>query len=165
MPRLALAALALAVGLAALVVVATAGALPATVAAHFDAGGRPDAAMARGNYLALMLALAAGLPALLLASTAWLPRLAIDRVGLPDRAHWLAPARREATLRRLAGLGCGLGVIAAATVAGVHLLIVDAHASAPPRVSTPALAALIAAFVAAETAWIAAFLLRLRRAG
>lgn len=129
-PRFAFAALL--VG-AVVLLFATAGALPDRIPTHFGAGGVPDAWMTRGGYLRFMLALAVGLPLVMAGAVGWLPRLAPRLVNLPNRDHWLAPARRDATLAFLGRHACRLGCMIVLMVAGVHLLILRASASSPPR--------------------------------
>jgi uncharacterized membrane protein len=163
MQRIALVVFALAVGGAALVIVATSGELPARVASHFGAGGRPNDWMARETYLAVMLGFAVALPVLLVASMTLLPRVAPRLVNLPNRDYWLAPARREASIDSLGAFGCGLGVLTALLLAGVHLLVVAAHRGGAPRLDERAFLTLVGIFLAAMGLLLVMLLRRFRK--
>jgi hypothetical protein len=162
MTRIAFALFALAMGGAALTIVATAGGLPPVVASHFGAGGRASGWMAREAYLGLMLALTILLPLAIVAALSWLPRIAPGAVNLPNRAHWLAPARRRETLDALAVFACAFGGVLAGFLAGVHLLVVAAHAGPSPRLDETLFLALLGAFGVATALWVAALLRRFR---
>jgi len=73
--------------------------LPDRVASHFDASGRPNGWMSRDAFTAFTVGFTlflAGVPAGL---ARWLPRIPDSLINLPNKAHWLAPGRRAATLR------------------------------------------------------------------
>jgi hypothetical protein len=140
----------------------TSGSLPGTVASHFAAGGRPNGWLPRDAYLAVMLGIGIGLPVLILASLAWLPRIAPSLVNVPHREYWLAEPRREDTLDALAVFGCLIGVLTASFVIALHFLLLDANARAPARLDESPLLAVTGIFVAMVIALIIAMFTRFR---
>ena len=95
--------------------------LPDRMASHFGPGGAADWWMSRPAFAATYVGFIAGM-ALLYIGLVWgLPRFPVSMINLPRRGHWLAPERREQTLkdlgRQLTGMGC----------ATVLLLIVVFH--------------------------------------
>ncbi len=138
--------------------------LPQTVATHFGADGRANGWMQRDSYVMLMLALAIGLPLLVAASMAWLPRVAPRLINLPQRERWLASSQLAATLTALSGFGALIGSLVAAFIAGMHLLIVAAHANTPPRLDMAMFLPLLIAFVVAILVGVIVFHRRFRRA-
>ncbi len=107
--------------------------LPSHVAAHFDSAGNPDAFMSRGTYLALMSALAVGVPAVIALSGRWAASLPNELINLPNKDHWLAPARREASLAFVSAWLQWAAVGTAAFLGYVHWLVVRSNALTPPR--------------------------------
>ena len=75
--------------------------LPDIIPHHFDFKGRPDAWGSKAFFVGFML----GISAFLLLSvygTAWtILLLGEDHISLPHKEYWLAPERKEATLRNL----------------------------------------------------------------
>jgi serine/threonine-protein kinase len=78
------------------------GELPERLATSFDFAGHPRDWTSRGGFAALMLGLCAGSGLLLAGLAAWLPRVPDAWINVPDKAWWLAPERRAATLSRVA---------------------------------------------------------------
>lgn len=157
MPCLALGVLLVA---AAGYVATTTDSLPAIVATHFDGNDRPNGWMTREGYRVFMLAFTIGLPLFVAAAVGWLPRRFPNATNIPNRAHWLAPERREAAFAYLARHGCLLGCLMAVFSAGIHALIVDAHAVSPPRLASDRLFWMLAAFLIALTVWAITLLRR-----
>ncbi|HUH94261.1 MAG TPA: DUF1648 domain-containing protein [Casimicrobiaceae bacterium] len=148
---------------AAAFIAATSSALPARVASHFARGGEANGWMTRESYGAFILGAALGSPLLVATLVARLPRAFPGAVNLPNRAHWFAPERREATLASLATFGWCFGAALALLIAGVHWTVVAANARTPPRLENGAIAALLAAFALALGIWLLAWYLRFRR--
>jgi hypothetical protein len=164
MQRIAYLVLAVTMIAAAVVINATVANLPPEVASHFGTQGRANGFMTRGFYRVFMLAFAICLPLLLVAVMAWLPRVS-GSINIPNRDYWLAPAQREATLSTLATFACALGVAIVMFITGLHLLIIDANAGgASPRLPMGPFFTLIGVFLAAIFGFIAAMLVRFRKA-
>ncbi len=70
--------------------------LPARVATHFDWSGAPNGWAPRPVLLSVMAGVC--LMEILLFATLGGVRLSDRRINLPNKAYWLAPERREATI-------------------------------------------------------------------
>lgn len=98
--------LALLVLLALLVIVAVqiayyAPRLPATVAAHFTAGGAPDGWSSKTELLVLYVAIVLLVVLSFATLPLVLPRIPESVINLPHKDYWLAAVRREETFRDL----------------------------------------------------------------
>ncbi|MBM4263573.1 MAG: DUF1648 domain-containing protein [Deltaproteobacteria bacterium] len=123
--------------LAALFVIFTSAQLPAVVASHFNFSGNPDAWMKRENYVAFMVIFILVYPALMTLAFIWLPRKFPALVNIPRRDYWLAPERREESLKYLANHGCWFSCLLLLTLAGVHYALVVGHRTQPPALPLP----------------------------
>jgi hypothetical protein len=144
--------------------VVSAGSLPERVAAHFARGGLPNGWMTRGSYLIVVAFGATLLPLAMVVLLSVVPRVFPRALNVPNRDYWLAPERREATRAALAGYGWAFACLLTLFFAGIHWTILDAHASAPPRLAEAPVHALVIGFGIAVAAWVIALLLRFRRA-
>lgn len=136
--------------------------LPEQVALHFDASGAADAYVSRQAYVLFWL----GLSLLILLLGVWLPyRLALWKpsvLNIPNRHHWMAPARRAQTLdevRRLLLAQAGAMLLLFALL---HGLILQAHASEPPSLPTASVVGVTLAFLLVTGAFVTLWLLRFR---
>ena len=137
--------------------------LPVRIASHFGAGGVPNGWMNRNAYLLFMLAFAVVLPIAVVLGMSVLPRRKTGAINIPHREFWLEPVRREATLRFLAAHACWLGSLLVVFIAAIHLLLLEANATQPPRLPGAMFYTLLVAFVVALGIWMATLLLRFRR--
>jgi hypothetical protein len=112
----------------ALFVVRTLGDLPATVATNFGGGGAPHAWIGRGAYVGYLAVIGLVLP---LAMVAIMGR----RGGAQPGRWWLG------------SLMVGLAL-------GVHTVILGAHRTQPPQLSTRGFVALLGFFVVGLVSWI-----------
>lgn len=101
-------------------------ALPALVATNFNGAGVPHAWMARRSYTIYLAAIGIGLPLLVVS-------LVGRRSG--NRGHWW------------------LGSLMTGFALGIHTLIVRAHRTEPPHLSTAGLLMVAGAFVVALVVW------------
>ena len=133
--------------------------LPLRVASHFGANGVADGWMSRGAFgvtyvgtVVLMVVLFGGISALV-------RRLPVGLINLPHREYWLAPPRREETLRRLdVDMGwMGLGTIVLLIV--TFQLCLEANRNGTFRLSN-AIWGVLAVYLVAMTAWLVRFVLR-----
>lgn len=137
--------------------------LPPTVASHFSLDGTADGFMPRHTYLGVMTGLVlviAGMPVLL---SRLLHRIPGTLIHLPNRDYWLAPGRRDETLRWLAAHIRGFASLTLLFLCAIHAQVVDANGTPPPRLDERALLAGLAAFMAAMMAWTGVLLVRFRR--
>ena len=77
--------------------------LPDEIATHFGANGQPDGWMSKGVASLMMLGIQVALPWMMVGigyATKHIPNSAIN---IPNREYWLAPERRDSSLRRVQG--------------------------------------------------------------
>ena len=143
-------------------ILVTSGALPERVASHFDGAGTANGAMTREGYRNFMLLFALGLPLLMIALIAWLPRLMPNQTNILNRGYWLAPERRAATFAVLSAYALWLGCLLTIFMGAIHWLLLRANAVNPPRLENTAFLLLLAAFAAVLALWIVMLVRRFR---
>lgn len=141
----------------------TSQALPAVVASHFAAGGAANGYLPRGIYTMLVTALVVGAPLLLALVPAAAAGKGATGLNIPDREHWLAPERREATIAYIRVQGRWFAVAVAFFLAYVHWLVVQANALRPPMLSTTGIVAGLVVFFLALAVWLTLLFRRFRR--
>ncbi len=140
--------------LAAFVVVTSRG-LPVVVASHFGPGGLPNGFMPRSAYTIIMLVLVVVPPLLLGILPSSLARRGGSKLNIPNRAHWLAPERREATTAYLSLQGKVFAALVALFLAYAHWLVVKANASAPVVLPQVPFYVGLGAFLVIVVLWVA----------
>ena len=146
----------------AVFVFVTSTALPPVVASHFGPDGAADGFMARPVYTAFLLAIVVGAPLCLAFLPASLLRKRGDDINLPNRAHWLAPERREATLQFLRLYGLWFATAVALFLAYVHGLVVQANRVQPPVLSSAHMIGALVAFFVFLVVWLFVLFRRFR---
>jgi hypothetical protein len=144
-------------------ILATGTLLPPTVASHFAGSGAADAFMSRAGYLGAMCFFAAGIPALMVFWTERTIRRAPQRINLPQREYWLAPERREATLRAITARMMVFGVGVSALIAFAHWEVVQANLREPPQLAAERFLAVLGLFGLATAVWLYRVYARFRR--
>ncbi|ODU31726.1 MAG: hypothetical protein BGP24_18675 [Lysobacterales bacterium 69-70] len=152
-----------AAGVAAFVVL-TGLLLPAQVAAHFDAGGRADAAMPRAGYLVFFLVFAVALPLFVAVVSERLLRNPRTPLNLPRRDYWLAPERRAATVDFLCRQNAAFAVQLMLFLGYVQALVVCANRLQPPQLPSTAFLLGLLLFVAAALWRFVQLVVHLRKA-
>ena len=150
--------------LAIFFIVSTAPQLPAVVATHFDAAGRPTAFMSRAGYVRFMLCFGIGLPITVVAVLTAVYSRAAD-MKLPNREYWLAPRRIDRTRAFLVAHGVWFGSLLVALACFMHRVELNANHRQPPLLSNQEFAAGLVAFLIATAAWAAALMFAFRRPG
>lgn len=135
------------------------GHLPERPATHFGPGGAANGWMSRTGYLAFL----AAVPLVLAAGLWWLPRLPPRLIRLPNHAHWLAPSRREETIRRLRGHLLEFSALLTVFLAVLHGLTLHANRRVPPRLAEEALLAAVLVFLAGLGVWYRRLTVRFAR--
>jgi hypothetical protein len=92
----------------------------------------------------------------------WLPRRFPRMVNLPHKDYWLEPVRRDATLGALGSLGFAVGALTALFALGIHVTVVEANATVPPRLANEHFLPVLALFVGALIALIVVYHRRFR---
>ncbi len=136
--------------------------LPSLVASHFDAAGHPNAFMTHGGYVRFVLALAVGLPLLMVMLLAAVYSNAAD-MKLPNRDYWLAPQRIQETRAFLIAHAAWFGSLLVAFACFVHCQELLANRRQPPLLSSQAFVGGLAIFLLATAVWVGVFLFALRR--
>ena len=131
----------------------SAGELPARVATHFDASGRPNAWMDRSSHLLFTLVFGFGFPLLVAAVMFVIRFMPPSLVNIPKRDYWLGPERRSETLAYLMRQALWFGCMAVCFIAGIHYLIVHANRGASAEMSTPMVLGLAGAFLVGIAVW------------
>ena len=134
--------------------------LPDIVASHFDASGRANGFMPRRAYTVFMLAIVVGAPLVLALMPMRAFRNPRARINLPNRAYWLAPERRAATIDVLSTQAVRFATVVLVFLCYAHWLVVQAHALTPPALSTPRFMAGLVVFLLATLFWTVALIRR-----
>ena len=133
--------------------------LPEKMASHFSFDGLPNGWMHRDAFFLLMLVVAVGSTAII----AFLaPRLIAsqpnNRINLPHKDYWMAPARREATFRfiaaQMAWFGCAVLFV---LLFGTHLAI-QANLSPDFRFDNATMIKVMACFLILTLLWMIRFI-------
>jgi uncharacterized membrane protein len=110
--------------------------LPPVVASHFDAAGVPNGWSARPTYAVLLITVGAVLPLGILGLVHALTRRGPELLNIPARGFWTRPEHRDEAVRRVRAYMWWLGSILTAAALAIHALILRAHTSSPPHLST-----------------------------
>lgn len=101
--------------------------LPATVATHFDARGRPNGWMSHSAYLRFILVFGLAFP-LFVPAISYVARfLPASCFNLPNRDYWLAPEHRTEVSGYLFRHSLWFASLALGFVVGLHLSTVHAN--------------------------------------
>jgi len=99
--------------------------LPERKAAHFNYEGLPNGWQPKDGFFLLMLVVVGVTAVIPFLSARLIAARPNNQINLPNRSYWLAPERREATIRfigaQMAWFGCGvLGVLLFGTSLAIH---------------------------------------------
>jgi len=111
------------------------GDLPDKIAVHFDANSAPDGWVSRGQYDVLVFLFLIGLPLILFALMAGLPRLTRGKGLIPNNDYWFADERKGQTERFLLQHSSWLGAMTVAVIYGTHVLLMRANELDPPKLA------------------------------
>jgi uncharacterized membrane protein len=136
--------------------------LPALVAAHFDAAGHANRYVAREPYIAILLLITVVVPLLMVI----IPGRAFShpdvRINLPNRDYWLAPERREATVRFLSRQTSLFAWLLVVFLCYTQWLVVRANAVNPPTLDSRAFLSGLTLFMVCTVLWIVRLIRRFR---
>lgn len=106
--------------------------LPERIATHFGATGQPNGWMTKEafltSYAVLLLFDALMLGGIALA----LPKMPTETINLPNKEFWLAPERREATMRFVSEQMLWFGVATQALLVGIMQSVFQANLTPAP---------------------------------
>jgi uncharacterized membrane protein len=135
--------------------------LPETMASHFNAGGTPNGFQSKAIFFLMLYAillvvggfLAFGVPALI--STR--PQIA----NLPNKAYWLAPERREATLAFLAAHFTWFGSAVLALGNAIVFQVIRYHLEHQPALPSSSMWVILLSFLLFVLFWMVTLFRRL----
>ncbi len=106
---------------------------PAVIWSHFNGAGLPDGRSGRVEFLVTWLGIVTLLPAIAMGYAALLPRFSTGSINIPNKELWLAPERREATLRDLADMLAWMMAATTGFMFAVMQGVIDANTRTPAR--------------------------------
>jgi uncharacterized membrane protein len=142
----------------AVLIFSSVGHLPAKVAVHFNANSAPDRWVSREEYGIFALLFVIGLPLVLFAIMAGLPRLTGGKGLIPDNEYWFADERKQQTESFLLQHSSWLGTMTAAVLYGIHVLLMRANELDPPKLSTDRFLIMVFLYLCGLAWWTTAFL-------
>ena len=140
----------------------TSGALPDRVATHFGHDGLANGWMSSDGYRAFMLLLGTLVPLFVVLMAGLTPQMAGRTMKVPHPEYWLAPERKAGTMAFMLSHACWLGAAMLAFFIGMHLLLLRANATVPPRLPEQPFFAMIVAPVIVVIVWALALRPRFR---
>jgi hypothetical protein len=150
-------------GAALVFVTMTSAGLPEFPAAHFGAGGTPNAFMTRKGYLAFMYVFVTVVPMFVSLLPALVGRRWPHALNIPNRDYWLAPERREDSLATVESRTRWLAGAMIVFTCFIHWLVVQANAAMPQRLDEAQFMVGLGIFALFIIGWIGSFYTRFRR--
>jgi uncharacterized membrane protein len=141
----------------AVLIFSSIGYLPAKVAVHFDANSAPDGWVSREGYGIFASLFVIGLPLILFAIMAGLPRLTRGKGLIPNNEYWFADERKQQTESFLLQHSSWLGTMTAAVLYGIHVLLTRANELDPPKLSTDRFLIMMFLYLCGLAWWTIAF--------
>lgn len=128
--------------------------LPDPVAVHFGTGNQADGWMSRNGYLIFMLSFMIGMTAFITFVVGTLLAKFPQWTNVPNRDYWLAPKRRDESLRYLSAHGKRLGYLIVMMMLGMHYTILLANHTRPASLPVPVFTSILIGFAVALIWWI-----------
>ena len=137
--------------------------MPQRMASHFAADGHPNGRMPREPFF-LMLFVVAASSAIVAFFAPWqIASTQNARINLPNRDYWLAPERRDTTMRYIAAMmgwfGCALLFV---LISGAFLAI-EANLAPDGRFHSQAMMAVLVGFLLFLLVWMVRFIRHFQR--
>jgi uncharacterized membrane protein len=139
------------------------GDLPDRIAIHFDTNSAADRWVSRGQYDVLVFLFLIGLPLILFALMAGLPRLTRGKGLIPNNEYWFADERKRQTERFLLQHSSWLGAMTVAVVYGTHVLVMRANELDPPKLATDRFLVMVFLYLFGLAWWTTVFLRRFQK--
>jgi len=128
--------------------------LPALVAQHFDAAGRANGWASRDFFFVFSWVMLLGVSAIFMLTPRMLRKLPPPMINLPNRDYWLAPERRDESMRFLEREMQWMGVLTVAFLLLVPHLAIRANLDPAHRFESRPFLILLVAFLVATSWWI-----------
>jgi len=136
--------------------------LPALVASHFDVSGMPNRYEPKATFLVLYVGVLVGLAVVYVVIPRLMLALPVEYINLPNKAYWLAPERREATVAFFMDRFTIFGAVTLALIVLVFQLGFTANLSTQTFPSAMGLW-LLGAYGVFAVGWLATLALRFYR--
>lgn len=137
--------------------------LPERVAIHFDFAGVADGFASRSTSAWLLAGAVVAATAILWGVASLARILPPSAINVPNRSYWLAPDRRQETVRFIGAWGHGFGAAVNVFLAWVAFLVGRANLQAPPHLDNGPMWVGLAVFVVAVGASVTALVARFAR--
>ena len=108
--------------------------LPNPMASHFGANGAANGWSSPGQFFAIILLVEAAC-AISFLCTPLFSRLPVSMINMPNKDYWLAPERREQTMRRFGDSMLDFGIATQLMLLYGVQLAIQANLTDPPRLS------------------------------
>ena len=131
--------------------------LPAVVASHFNAVGTPNAWQPKGAFVGLMCFVYALFAIMAFAMPHIIASVPPALVNLPNKAYWLAPERREHTVRLIGDQMGWLGAFEIIFIVCVVQFAINANLPGSNGHLAPAFLGIAAFFIVILLAWTLRF--------
>jgi uncharacterized membrane protein len=118
--------------------------LPERVASHFGPNGEADGWMSKSAFAAFYVGITAFQAAIFGGIGSLIRRTPNELINLPNKDYWLAPERREETIRGIAASMASFGVATIALVIAVMQLVIVANISGSFRLGNNVMYFLVA---------------------
>jgi len=128
--------------------------LPPKVATHYGNSGIPDSYMSNTYSLLLWLGTFLFLALLFFSMPYLLKKTRTEWINLPNREYWLAPERRENTIRIMSDYMYIFGSMLNGFFIVILWLTVIAHKQTPVQLSTSGMLTALALLFAATAVWL-----------
>jgi len=134
--------------------------LPAVVAQHFGAAGRPNCWAPKDFFFIFSWAVLLGMSALLMLTPRLLKRFPVSMINLPNKAYWLAPERKQESLAFMQRGTEWVGVLTSGFLVAVMYLTIRANLAPEHRLENGPFIFLLGAFITLILVWTLRVFLR-----
>lgn len=137
--------------------------LPEVMASHFDGAGAANGWSSKPTFFAIYAVIMVVTVGTFVGMPLIMRRLPTRLINLPHREYWLAPERREQTLKVFEVNYLGLGVLHTGFALVILQMVIDANLHDGPPVLTAGIGWPLIAYGIVFTGWLIGFLRRFRR--
>jgi len=137
--------------------------LPERMASHFNASGQPDGWSTPAAFVFFDLGVTALLAAVFLLLPLFLARVPTRWWNLPNKDYWLAPERRDQTVRLVRTQMLWFGAATLALLAIVKHLAIQANLMETPHLSTRTMVYLMGLYFGFVAVWTVRFIMMFYR--
>ena len=136
--------------------------MPALLASHFDGAGRANGWSSRAGFAAIEIIVLLVIVLSFVALPAWLLKVPDSMINLPRKRYWLAPERRDETMRFLTAALLWFGCACLALMLAVTHLVIRVNLGLDPNLPSGTTWGLLLTFIAFTIVWSVRLLLHFR---